>query len=61
MSPDKQINKTVGETNNLLKYIRVAFAYVDEGIARKILVSLIRSRSEYAVVLWSPSTKKNTK
>ena len=57
MSPDKQINKIVGETYNLLRYIRVAFTYLDEDMVRKILVSLISPKLEYAAVLWSPSTK----
>ena len=59
MSHDKQINKIVGETYNLLRYIRVAFTYLDEEIVKKILVTLISPRLEYAAVMWSPSTKKN--
>ena len=59
MSPDKQINKIVGETYNLLRSIKVAFTYMDEEMVKKILVTLIRPRLEYAAILWSPSTKKN--
>ena len=41
--------------------MRVAFTYLDEDMVKKILVSLIRPKLEYAAVLWSPSTKKNIK
>ena len=59
MSPDEQINKIVGETYNLLRSIKVVFTYMDEEMVKKILVTLIRPRLEYAATLWSPSTKKN--
>ena len=59
MTPDKQINKIIGETYNLLRSIKVAFAYMDEEIVKKILITMIRPRLECAVILWSPSTKKN--
>lgn len=59
MTPDKQINKIIGETYNLLRSIKVAFAYMDEEMVKKILITMIRPRLEYAAILWSPSTKKN--
>lgn len=37
----------------------MAFAYMDEEMLKKILVTQIRPRLEYAAVLWSPSTEKN--
>ena len=59
MTPDKQINKIIGETYNLLRSIKVAFAYMDEEMVKKILITMIRPKLEYAAILWSPSTKKN--
>lgn len=54
------INKqNFGETYNLLRCLIVAFAYMDEEMLKKILVTQIRPRLEYAAVLWSPSTEKN--
>ena len=58
MTPDKQMNKIIGETYNLLRSIKVAFAYMDEEMVKKILITMIRPRLEYAAILWSPSTKK---
>ena len=61
LSPDKHINKIVGETYNFLRRIRLAFAYMDEDMVKSIICALIRPRLEYAAVLWSPSTKKSKK
>ena len=61
MSPDKHINKVIGETYSLIRSIKVAFAYMDGEMVKKILVSMIRPKLEYAATLWSPSTKKNIK
>ena len=52
--PDKHINKIVRETYSLLKNIRVAFHYLDEEMVKKLIVSLIRPRLEYAAIVWSP-------
>ncbi|MPC76801.1 hypothetical protein E2C01_071233 [Portunus trituberculatus] len=52
MSPNKHINKIVGETYNLVRNIKIVFSYIDEDIVKKLLVSLIRP-------LWSPNTRKN--
>ena len=41
MTPDKQINKIIGETYNLLRSIKVAFAYMDEEMVKKILITMI--------------------
>ena len=59
MTPDKHINKIVGETYNLLRTIKVTFDYLDEEMMKKILITLIRPRLEYAATIWTPSTKKN--
>ena len=39
--------------------MRVAFAYVDEEMVRKIITSFIRPVLEYAAVVWSPHLKKH--
>jgi len=59
LSPDKHINKIVRETYSLLKNIRVAFHYLDEEMVKKLIVSMIRPRLEYAAVVWSPHKKKD--
>ena len=51
MAPDKHISRNVGETYDLLRNIIVAFAYLDEYMVKQILVSLIRSRLEYAAMI----------
>ncbi|MCD9088855.1 reverse transcriptase domain-containing protein, partial [Stenotrophomonas sp. SY1] len=48
MSPEKQINKIFGETYDLIRTIKVALTYLDEEMVKKILITLIRPRLEYA-------------
>ncbi len=59
LSPEKHINKITGETLSLLRNIRVAFAYLDIEMMRKIITTMIHPRLEYAVVIWS-HVKKST-
>ena len=61
LSPEKHIKKVTGDTYNLLRNIRDAFAYLDEDMMRKIFVTLIRPKLEYAVVVWSPWLNKDTR
>lgn len=61
MSPGKYLNKIKGETGNLLRNIRVAFAYLDEDMIRKIIVTLICPKLEYAMVAWSPWLKEDVR
>ncbi len=56
---DRHIDKITGERMNLLKRIRMAFSYLDEGMIKKLLISMIRPRLEYVAVVWSPHTKRN--
>ena len=59
LSPEKHINKITGESMNLLKNIRTAFAYLDESMMKKIITTMIRPRLEYAAIIWSPHEKKH--
>lgn len=59
LSPERHVNKISAETYNLLRNIRAAFTYLDEDMVRKLIVTLIRPRLEYASVAWSPSLKKH--
>ena len=59
LSPEKHINKITGETFRLITNIKVAFNYLDEEMLRKLIVSKIRPRLEYAAVVWSPHLKKH--
>ena len=59
LSPEKHINKIVGATYRLLVNMRVAFHYMDVEMLRKLIVSIIRPRLEYAAVMWSPGHKKH--
>ncbi len=44
LTPERHISKITGETYNLLRRIRQTFAYMDEEMVRKMIVSLIRPR-----------------
>ena len=59
LSPGKHINKITGATYRLLVNMRVAFHYMDVEMLRKLIVSMIRPRLEYAAVVWSPHCKKH--
>ena len=61
LSPGIHINKIVGEAFHLLKNIRVAFAYLDEDMMKKIIVTMIRPRLEYAAIVWSPWLRKDVR
>ncbi len=61
LTPERHISKITGETYNLLRRIRQTFAYMDEEMVRKMIVSLIRPRLEYTSVAWSPYKKKDTR
>ena len=58
LSPEKHIQKIVGATYRLLVNMRVAFYHMDVEMLRKLIVSIIRPRLEYAAVIWSPGQKK---
>ncbi len=59
LSPERHVNKITAETYNLLRNTRAAFCYFDEEMVRKLIVTLIRPRLEYAAMAWSPSLKKH--
>ena len=61
LSPEKYINKITRETLKLLKNIRVAFAFLDEEMMRKIVTTTLRRRLEYAMVMWSSYGIKHQK
>lgn len=46
LSPKKHLHKTVGETYNLLRNFRAAFAYLGEDMIRRIFVTLIDPKLE---------------
>ena len=60
LSPEKHINKISGDTYQLLINLRMALKYMDEEMINKLITSLIRTKLEYAAVIWS-SHKKNIK
>ena len=39
--------------------IRIAFSYIDANMMKKIIISMIRPKIEYAAVIWSPHKKKD--
>ena len=59
LTPEKHINKITGEVNNLLRRVKMAFAYIDIDMMKKLIVSLVRPRLEYAATVWSPHLKKD--
>ena len=59
LTPGRHINRITGEVGNLLKRVRMAFMYLDVDMMKKLIVSLIRPRLEYAATVWSPHLKKD--
>ena len=59
LSPEKHINKITRETYQLLINIRTAFHYMDEDMMKKLIVTVLWSRMEYAAVVWTPHKKKD--
>ena len=59
LSPEQHISEIFHSTYRLLTNIRVAFHYMDTSMMKKILVSMVRPRLEYAAVVWSPHLKKD--
>ena len=57
LSPEKHINKIIGETYNMLRNIRVAFHYMDKEMMKKIIIIMVRPKMEYAAIVWSPHKK----
>ena len=58
LTPDNHINKIIRETTNILRRIKMKFTYLDQEMIKKIIVSLIRPRLEYAAVVWNPYKKR---
>ena len=58
LTPDRHINKITGEAYNLIRSIKAAFTYLDEEMMKKLIVSMIQPKLEYAAVVWSPHKKK---
>ncbi len=48
---ERHISKLTRETYNLLKRKRMDFAYMNEEMIRKMIISLIRSRLEYTAAV----------
>ena len=59
LSPEKHINRIFGQAYGTLQNIRVAFQYMDKGMMKKIITTMIRPKLEYAAVTWSPHCKKH--
>ena len=55
MSPKKHSYKIIGETDNLLRNIRVTFTSVDEDMIKKLITTLVRPRLDYVATIWSSS------
>lgn len=55
---EKHTNKITGEMHNQMKNIKMAFTYINADMIKKLITSMIRSRLEYAALIWSPSLKK---
>ena len=53
LSPEKHIDRIFGDIFMMLRNIQMAFHFLDKDIMRKILTSMVRSKLEYAEVIWS--------
>ena len=58
LSPEKHIDKVVGDTFTMLRNIRMAFHFLEKVMMRKVITTMIKSKLEYAKVTWSPHKKK---
>ena len=45
----------------MLRNIRVAFHFLDKEMMKKIIITMIRAKLEYAETVWSPQMKKHVK
>ena len=61
LSPEKHIDKIFGDTYRMLRNIRVAFYFLDKEMMRKIIMTMIRPKLEYAAIVWSPYKKKHVR
>ena len=59
LSPEKHINRIFGDTFRMLRNIRMAFHLLDKDMMRKIIITMIIQKLEYAKVIWSPHKKKH--
>ena len=59
LSPENHINKLFGNTFGILRNIKVAFNYMDKEMMKKIIMTMIRPKLEYAETVWSPHKKKH--
>ena len=59
--PEVHVRKIAGEAYNLVRSIRTAFRYLDEDMIKRLIITMIRPRLEYAAVVWSPSTVRGKK
>ena len=57
LSPEKHIDKIFGDTFTMLRNIRMAFHFLEK-VMRKVITTMIKSKLEYAKVIWSPHKKK---
>lgn len=49
----KSINIITGQTHRLLINIKLVFTHMNEEMLSEVIVSVIRSRLEYATITWS--------
>ena len=59
LSPENYIDRTFGDTFKMLRNIWMTFHFLDKDMMRKILITMIRPKLEYAEVIWSPYKKKH--
>ena len=51
VSPGRHINKIMGEIFQLLKNIKIALAFLDENMMKKIISSMIHPRLKYTAII----------
>ena len=54
IQPESHINRIFGEVFDLLRNIRIAFHYMHKEMLKKLIITIIRPRLEYAGVVWTP-------
>ena len=60
-SAEKHINKITNDTYRMVISMSVSFHYMDEDMIKKLIMTMVRLKLEYAAVVWSQHLKKHIK